>query len=742
MPSVSHINGCLLAWLLSAATSVDAREYPEPELIDEIIVVAQKREQGIQSVGVSVTAFAAGEIREFGFINSIDIVAQTPNVSFGDGAEGLANILNIRGVSQNDFSLHQESAVAVYVDEAYLSFNSAQQFQLFDLERVEVLRGPQGTLFGRNATGGLIHYISKKPGADFDASLSAEIGEQGLWRVEGAVGGPLGKRVSGRLAAVSYGHDDFVTNLGPGGDFRGREEYGVRGALLIEPSDRTDVLLSVSHSRSDLTFGYIHRSVGFDDDGRQFLVPADVDFWGTGPGNDVVGFQAPADSYTANTGTAGYFEPEMTSFTARISYELEAFSLTSVTNLLSFAAPFREDSDISPRDGLLLDAYQDNDQWSQEFNLQGVKGDVLWLLGAFFMDRDVQANTAFISYTPYLDDFAAGFGITAPGDILAGYGDDVITISSDWRLKTRTSAVFAQTELGLSETLSATLGLRYSSDDLDYRFDSLEDLGGVELDPASQFWGATNYAMTEDDGDWSAKAQLDWTPREHVLGYFGISRGTKGAGFNAPFTGGTVNPFNGEVLTNYELGFKSTLLDGRATLNGSLFHFEYDDYQAFAFENISATISNIDASATGLELEMKAHLLGAFELSLGVGYLDSKIKQGGELPLAPDWSVNGLLRKGWNVGGDNTIVAQADFNWAGAFYTDSANNTAGLVGSQHALNARISYEHHDGKWAASLVGRNLTDEENLYSMLPVSTSWAQAYYGRPRWISVEFTFNY
>ena len=165
-PAFRTSTWCLFAWLISVATIVDAREYPEPEQIDEIIVVAQKREQGIQSVGVSVTAFAAGEIREFGFVNSIDIVAQTPNVSFGDGGEGIANILNIRGVSQNDFSLHQESPVAVYVDEAYLSFNSAQQFQLFDLERVEVLRGPQGTLFGRNATGGLIHYISKKPGAD------------------------------------------------------------------------------------------------------------------------------------------------------------------------------------------------------------------------------------------------------------------------------------------------------------------------------------------------------------------------------------------------------------------------------------------------------------------------------------------------------------------------------------------------------------------------------------------------
>ena len=179
--------------LVLAFSGLQAEELDNTEPLEEIVVYAQKREQGIQSVGVSVTAFAAGEIREFGFVNSIDIVAQTPNVSFGDGGEGVANILNIRGVSQNDFSLHQESPVAVYVDEAYLSFNSAQQFQLFDLERVEVLRGPQGTLFGRNATGGLIHYISKKPGADFDASLSAEIGEQGLWRVEGAVGGPLGK---------------------------------------------------------------------------------------------------------------------------------------------------------------------------------------------------------------------------------------------------------------------------------------------------------------------------------------------------------------------------------------------------------------------------------------------------------------------------------------------------------------------------------------------------------------------
>ena len=220
----------MILTLVLASSCLQAEEFDDNESYEEVIVFAQKREQGIQSVGVSVTAFSAGEIRAFGFVNSIDIVAQTPNVSFGDGGEGVANILNIRGVSQNDFSLHQESPVAVYVDGAYLSFNSAQQFQLFDLERVEVLRGPQGTLFGRNATGGLIHYISKKPGPEFDASLSAEIGEQGLWRVEGAVGGPLSSRVSGRLAVVSYGHDDFVSNLGPGGDFRGREEFafGVR----------------------------------------------------------------------------------------------------------------------------------------------------------------------------------------------------------------------------------------------------------------------------------------------------------------------------------------------------------------------------------------------------------------------------------------------------------------------------------------------------------------------------------
>ncbi len=715
---------------------------PEAGFIEEIIVVAQRREQNLQAVGISVTAFTAGDIETLGLSNSIDIAAHTPNVSFGDGGEGIVNIWNIRGVSQNDFSLHQESPVAVYIDEAYLSINSAQQFRMFDIERVEVLRGPQGTLFGRNATGGLIHYITKKPDQEFDASLSTEFGEQGLWRLEGALGGSLSERVSARVAATGYGHDDFVEGQGAGGDFRGREEFGIRGALRFEPSEHLDILLSASHNESDLNTGYIHRSVGFADDGDQFLIPANEDFWGTGPGNDVVGFQAPTGPYAANTGTAGFFKPEASSFTGRLLYEHDRFTLTSITNVLDVAAVHREDSDISPRDGLLLDSNQDSSQWSQELHLQGVKGGIVWLVGAVYMDRDAKADTSFATYTPYLDDFAANFGLTAPGDILAGYGDGVITIASDWRLQTRSTALFAQTEFDLGESVSATVGLRYSQDDLDYRFVSVEDLDGSVLDPQSQFWGATQLAGDDDEGAWSGKLQLDWSPREHMLAYASISRGTKGAGFNAPFTGGTVSPFAGEVLTNYEVGLKSTLMNGRATLNGSLFHYDYDGYQAFSFEDIAATVVNLDAAATGLELELHVSLPSLLEFSLGASYLDTEIKQGGELPLAPQWSFNGRVGKTWTVGAGNKILAQADYSWADAFYSDAANNSAGHVNAQQLLNARLSYSGRDEHWSVSLIARNMTDEEYLYTVAPVSTSWAQAYYGRPRWLSVEFTFNH
>ena len=187
-PISKHIHsaaGCM------ALTAILGSSPALSQVLEEVVVTAQKREQNLQDVGVSVTAFTGDQLAKLGFTNSLDIIVQTPGLEVSGAGGGSINSFTIRGVTQNDFAASQEGPVAVYVDEAYISTNVVTGFSLFDLDRVEVLRGPQGTLFGRNATGGLLHYISVRPSQEFEGFVDVQIGESGRQRLEGAVGGGL-----------------------------------------------------------------------------------------------------------------------------------------------------------------------------------------------------------------------------------------------------------------------------------------------------------------------------------------------------------------------------------------------------------------------------------------------------------------------------------------------------------------------------------------------------------------------
>ena len=216
--------------------------------MEEVIVTAQKRRKNLQDVGISVTAFSGEQMKDFGFSEATDIVAQTPGLAVARPGAGAINMFSIRGVTQGDFAGNQEGPVAVYVDEAYVSLNTVTNFTMFDLERVEVLRGPQGTLFGRNATGGLVHYVTAKPSQERAPPLSHV-------RLQGpqARGSRLRRRprdtVAGRIAAVWNTSDDLMENLiGPDGQ---GNDWAVRGQLLIEPSDTFSVLLKAEYVKSD-----------------------------------------------------------------------------------------------------------------------------------------------------------------------------------------------------------------------------------------------------------------------------------------------------------------------------------------------------------------------------------------------------------------------------------------------------------------------------------------------------------
>ena len=269
--------------------------------LEEIVVTAQKRQESAQDVGLSITAFSAEQLRKLGYSSSEDVVAQTPGVSFDFGN------FSIRGVTQTDFANHQETPNAVYFDGVYVSDTNSVIFQTFDLERIEVLKGPQGTLFGRNATGGLVHYLSKKPTEEFDAYIEGRVGSYDTYRVEGAFGGSITDMLQVRVSFLSNDRDGFVKNR-TGQDFDDADEVGGRLQLYFAPTESFDALLSIRAGESDNNDGwYVHGTAATGADGLAFAIP----------GPDALGFEDSENPHKVSHNVPGFreYENHSTSFT-------------------------------------------------------------------------------------------------------------------------------------------------------------------------------------------------------------------------------------------------------------------------------------------------------------------------------------------------------------------------------------------------------------------------------------------
>ncbi len=254
-------------WRIAAAAcliATGAYSRAAEGVLDEITVTAQKREQSIQDVGISISAFSGEQLRAMGIDNSVDIAAMTPGVYISGNNGGQKTLFTIRGVTQNDFNDHTEAPVAVYVDDGYVAFGQGQIFGVFDLDRVEVLKGPQGTLFGRNATGGLVHYISKRPTRELEAYTDLTYGSYHQVRTESALSGPLNDAISARVAMLYSKHDPFIRNDYPNravtldgkpisADHAGsgdEDTLGVRGELQFGAANGTNFLLIGNYART------------------------------------------------------------------------------------------------------------------------------------------------------------------------------------------------------------------------------------------------------------------------------------------------------------------------------------------------------------------------------------------------------------------------------------------------------------------------------------------------------------
>ena len=690
--------------LLILLTIVGYSGLTSAQLLEEVVVTAQKREQSLQDVPISVTAFNGSQIRELGFNNSVDLVAQTPGVEITGYGGGAVNSFSIRGSGQNDFAAQQEAPVATYVDEAYISSNIVTRFSLFDLERAEVLRGPQGTLYGRNATGGLVHYVTAKPSQEFDGFIDVELGEDDRKRFEGAIGGGITENLSGRLSGNWNKRDGLITN-DLGGDSQNADDYSIRGQLLFEQSDTFSALLKVQYADEEATPG-----------GNSHIVTS-------GLATDFFGYaDADGNPYTVSKDFGGEQTSEFLDVLGRLEWDLGNYTVTSVTNYQDMEMTYAEDSDLSPASLYHYQQFIYLEQFSQEVRVSWEGERHRSVVGVYYLNIDTAT------------------AILESGDVFFGPG---VFLDINSQLDTEAYAIFGQTEYDLNEQITLTVGIRYNHDKKDFSL-------------AAPNFGAIPFADSFSDDDWSGKVQLDYRPNDDWLLYFGISRGIKSGGYNIPLTPTFFDPalyqFGGETLVSYEAGFKAQLSE-RVRINASAFYYDYEDYQAF---NIDPSFNNVLFNATaenyGGEVELTLNPVDGLDILLGVAYLDTEIT---DLPVAvsasgretaivsPEWAFNGLVRYTWPAFNGNLAI-QGDFSWRDDQKYNLVTTPPILEDAYGLLNARLSYTTADDDWTAAIFVRNLTDEYYNSFATDATAFFGSSFVapGVARWVGGSIRYNF
>ncbi|HYE48634.1 MAG TPA: TonB-dependent receptor [Azospirillaceae bacterium] len=718
--------GAMAAALLGGHGSARSQE------LEEVVVTAQKRAQSLQDVGVAITALSGDRLQEMGMRSTTDIVSQVPSLQVSKFSPAVT-VFNIRGVSQNDFSAHLEGPVAVYMDEAYVSALGGLDNQMFDLERVEILRGPQGTLFGRNATGGLIHFVSRKPEAVPDGYLQATAGEFGQRQLEGAVGGALGDGMAARASFSLNRQDGYLENR-IGRDVHGARNYAGRVQLLVDVGADADFLLNVRGSKNDdePAGGYSHAPAARDADGLGRRVAGDEDFYGTCAGCDPYGYREPDDDpHTGSFDREGFFDRSTRGITGRLRWDVGGAELVALSDYIHLKKRYGEDTDGSPNAVLNYDTRQTFDQVSQEMRLSGDGEGLRWVGGAYYLD--IRTRDAAAVALPL---FGARY-------------------DTRWGLRTRSWALFGQAEADLAPDWTVIAGARYTDDDKRFRFRQSEaTLGELIRFDATRFPDLA----ARDFRDVNAKAELDWRPVDDVLAYASVNRGTKGGNWAAPvLPSGPVEgierdlPHDKEVLTSYELGVKSTVLGGSTRINAAAFYYDYDDYQAFTLQNVSQSIGNRNAVAKGFELELTTAPAEGLEVQLGVSLLDGEVEdirlpEGGtadrDLPQMPGLGLNGLVRYAWPVLGGEA-VAQGDFKYSDSFYFTVLNSAIDREPSYLVGNLRLSFTSGDERWQAALFVNNVTDERyRTYTLDASALGFALDSFAPPRWFGASIAYRW
>ena len=739
---------------------------PVSAQIEEIIVTAQKREQNVQDVSISITAFTGDRLTALGVAQPRDLAQFTPGltVNASSSYEG-DSVFTIRGVGMNDVSGKQNPAVMIYLDEIALPSHVMLGFQVFDVDRIEVLKGPQGTLYGRNTTGGAIKVVPRKPTREFDLQARFDYAEYDRTELELGVGGPLSDTLSARVATnINVSQDGWQTletipevPFGPGVDPDNGEidRKAYRGSILWEPTETFDILISGDYSQDKSEVMAFKHAGNLKADGTGFCSYATEGIRNevecasfaqirdrTGgtpltPEREIIQDRNPdIRTVLGEFSTGNRVDAESWGISATVNIDFGRFTATSITGYREFDRFQPLDQGGSPALIHEIRNWEEITSFTQEirFASDDSWGPISWIIGGFYSDDD----NDFFSDTDFRD-HASFSGFFESGSYM----------------ETEGISAFAQVDWQLNDQLKLSGGVRYTDEDREFEFGGM--ITGTGPVPLAEF---THPKLnTEEVG---GRVALEFTPTDNLLLYASFNRGFKSGGFPASiaFSRNQLLPFKAEELLAYEAGFKSTLLDGNVQFNAAGYYYDWNDMQARAaldrIDPVSGQNVRVitlgtagDVEIYGAEAELTWQLTPELLVYTGVNLMDAEIQNGDyedQTPAhAPDFTINGLV----SYTAPQAISGFRPFAQFDYSYTDSnqfilPNHPGAVQNSYTLLNARIGIRSDNGRWELAGWGRNLSDKEYFSEIFGPASGFlpGRLHYGPPRIFGVSLRYSH
>lgn len=743
-------------------------------LLDTVVVTAQGREQEMQSVPIPLQIITAKEVDNLAATDLSKMSLFVPGLVVG-GDQPTQPSYQLRGISTDDFGVGTESAVGVYVDGVYAARSGAALLAFNDVERIEVLKGPQGTLFGRNAAAGAISIITNEPGNRFEGRARARFGNYGREYFDGLLNAPLGDDMAVRISAYSNQSGGWIKDAASGQRYGGDDDIGTRVSWRWNITDNTRAVLSWDHEKLDQlpkpAIGLIALSTDINErppyppNPSDYLNPLHAPLY-----NDTVGA---AESRTYDGATL------------KIDHSFLWGNLVSTTAWRKFNTENRGDYDGTNHIVSYLDTanIEDNKSWYQEFKFSGNTDLMDWVAGASYYSERAHQNTQTNVFTNSIDTLAGnvmgvGNPLTGISEGLAAMGLPFSLLDKPWGEAIdnvgdfKAYAAFGDVIWHLNDRLNLTTGVRYTRDEKTFSWDNmlrradafdatiqgLQDAGIVDmLPPEAQYALAafgSNIIFTDAVGvpvqfsnqwsDLSPRVVLDYSFDPDTMGYVSVTKGYKAGGYNSVQVGSVFAP---EKVWNYEAGIKTVFPEANLLLNGSAYFYQYDNRQSLTLDpNTDGSgvprylVNSTDQKAHGVEIEMQWQPVEALRLTFTGAYIDatygdamapSGVSLSGQSTGEPKFSFATGLGYTWSAVAGGDIDVSLNHAYRGAW---RCNNDSQLQGTcqvspnfrtgsgEERTDARVGWNSTDNHWGVALYVNNLFDKRYVTGVNNITES--------------------